>query len=360
MLRRKCLVSLIVLLLAVGPATAGLQVVFGPTLGDLTPNSAQLSWFTNLPSIGYVEINNHQVGQGGPARAHKVKLSGLQPDTVYEYKLVAIAGEQTATAGPYRLRTPPEQLAQWSFCAYGDTRTQADAHRRVTLAMKACLPRLILHTGDLVADGREMSDWHSFFPIIRLFAPSTPFYPCLGNHEQNAELYYQLLPLPAGYGDYDSEWYTFVFGNCQFIVLDSSRSIPEQTEWLREVLSKPLPEGVDWRLASFHHPPFSSGPHGGSEELQTQWCPLLEEGGVSLVFSGHDHMYERSLHEGLTYITVGNGGAPLYETGQSDNPYSQFAASVYGFCQIRVTPQRLHVTARTDKLGTIDQVTITR
>ena len=360
MLRRKWIVSLIVLLLAVSPAAAALQIVFGPTLGDLTPNSAQITWYTNVPSIGYIQIGEQAVGKGGPAQVHRVLLEGLQSGRVYTYEVKATAGDQKAAAGPYRFRTPSDSLMEWSFCAYGDTRSQPDAHRRVVLSMKACMPWLVLHTGDLVADGREMSGWHRFFPVIKLFAPTIPLYPSLGNHEGNADLYYRLLPLPRGYGDFGTEWYTFVFGNCQFIALDSNRRISEQTAWLKELLGQPRPPGVDWRIAFFHHPPFSSGPHGGNQELQTQWCPLLEEGGVSLVFGGHDHIYERSLHEGLNYITVGNGGAPLYKVGGSENPYSQFAASVHGFCRIQVTPHRLKVTAFTDQLQTLDQFTITR
>ncbi len=357
---RRWLVSAIVLLLAVSPAAAALQIVFGPTLGDLTPHSAQITWYTNVPSIGWVQMGEQIVGKGGPAQAHRVLLKGLEPDSVYSYEVKATAGGEEAGAGPYRFRTSSPYLKEWSFCAYGDTRTQPDAHRKVVLAMKACLPWLVLHTGDLVADGHKMSGWHRFFPIIRLFAPSVPLYPCLGNHEGNADLYYRLLPLPRGYGDFHTELYTFVFGNCHFIALDSNRRVSEQTRWLQQLLSQPRPPGVDWRIAFFHHPPFSSGPHGGNKEIQTQWCPLLEAGGVNLVFCGHDHIYERSVHNGVNYITVGNGGAPLYKPDQSDNPYSQASASVHGFCQVRVTPQQLHVTARTDKLGTIDEVAITR
>ncbi len=360
MFRRTWLLSLTLLLMLVGPATAGVQVVFGPTLGDLTPHSARVSWYTNLPSIGYVQIGKQSLGKAGPTQAHRVLLKGLQPATVYTYYLKASAQGQVATSGPYRFRTPPLNLKEWSFCAYGDTRSQPAAHRKVVLSMKACLPRLILHTGDLVAEGGQMSSWHSFFPIIKLFAPSMPFYPSLGNHEQNSELYYKLLPLPAGYGDFDTEWYTFTFGNCQFIALDSNRRINEQTAWLKQLLRQPREAGVAWRIAFFHHPPFSSGPHGGNQRLQAEWCPLLEAGDVSLVFCGHDHIYERSRHRWLNYITVGNGGAPLYQPGKSANPYSQATAAVHGFCRVQVSPRRLVVTALSHQLVELDKVIITR
>ncbi len=359
MSRQIGLLVLIILLVTAGSVAAGVEVVYGPTIGDLTPTSVRMSWYTNLETISYVEINEQQLGRGGPTKAHRVLLEGLQPEEVYTYFIKATVAGQVTTAGPYRFRTPPENLDRFSFCAYGDTRSQPAEHRKVVLAMKACLPRLVLHTGDLVNDGEQMSDWHSFFPVIKLLAPTVPFYSCLGNHERNARLYYELLPLPKGGGDAGTEWYGFVFGNCQFIVLDSTRRISEQAEWLRQILEDPRPAGVKWRIVFFHHPAFSSGPHGGNEEIQTQWCPLLEEGGVDLVFVGHDHIYERSVHNGLTYITCGNGGAPLYQPGQSDNPYSQASASAYGFCRVQVSPHRLVVTALSYKLAELDQVIIT-
>ena len=334
--------------------------ILGPTLGDLTPTSVRVAWFTDPAGTGHVQIGGQQVSDGQLSLAHEVRLEGLEPARTYEYCVRANVEGRELRAGPYRFQTPPSDLNQWTFCAYGDTRTQHNRHRDVVLAMNTCRARLALHTGDLVNDGRQRSDWEAFFPILRLFAPSIPFYPCLGNHERNDWQYYHLLPLPEGHGDFEGEWYSFVFGNCQFIALDSNQRLSEQRDWLQQLLASPRPAGVDWRIAFFHHPPFSSGPHGGNEDVQNQWCPQLEAGDVSLVFCGHDHIYERSLHGGLTYITAGNGGAPLYEVGVSENPYSQAAASVYGFCRIRVTSAELVVTSLTDELQVIDEFTITR
>ena len=58
----------------------------------------------------------------------------------------------------------------------------------------------------------------------------------------------------------------------------------------------------------FHHPPFSSGPHGSTYELQ--WP--FREWGATAVLSGHDHNYERFDAGGMPYVVVGTGGAPLY------------------------------------------------
>jgi len=337
-----------------------LKIDMGPTLGDVTTTSALLTWHTSIPSTGWIEFADERIGEGGPAQTHRVRLEGLSAGKTYWYTVKAAAGNQSASVGPHRITTPPESLTNWTFAAYGDTRTRPDAHRQVVAAMLKASPRLILHTGDLVGDGRLMDHWYHFFPVISAFGPNLPLYPAIGNHEHNAALYYELLPIPSGGGDYETEWYTFTWGNCQFFALDSCRRIAEQTEWLQQQLSQPRPAGVDWRIAMFHHPAFSSGLHGGTEAIQQQWCPLLEDDGVTVVFCGHDHLYERSVHGGVHYVTLGTGGAPLYPPGASPNPYSRFAISMIGFCRIDVTPTQLRCVFIDTNQNSYDEFTVIR
>ena len=67
-----------------------------------------------------------------------------------------------------------------------------------------------------------------------------------------------------------------------------------------------------WKIAYFHHPIYSSGERHGSElDLQVLVEPLFVANGVDVVFSGHEHFYERiKPQKGITYITQG-GGAKL-------------------------------------------------
>ncbi len=352
-------ITVIVLLLAGTLAFAApLKIDMGPPLGDLRADSAFFTWPTNKPATGWLEIAGQKIGEGGPTDTHRVRVRGLEPGQTYWYTINAAAGDEADSIGPHRLKTPPASLTSWTFTAYGDTRSRPAHHRRVVAAMLKVNPRLIVHTGDLVADGSKLEQWYHFFPVIGLFSRNLPFYSCIGNHENNSPLYYELLPLPSGGGDGGSEWFSFTFGNCQFYALDSCRHITEQTAWLRAQLAQPRPAGVDWRLAMFHHPPFSSGPHGSNQTLQEQWCPLLEDNGVDLVFCGHDHIYEHSLHGGVHYVTLGTGGAPLYEPGGNPNPYSQFAISSLGFSRVEVTPEQLTVSFFDDESQMLEQFTV--
>jgi hypothetical protein len=60
---------------------------------------------------------------------------------------------------------------------------------------------------------------------------------------------------------------------------------------------------------------------------------VFETYGVDAVFTGHDHLYERSLYNGITYIVAGGGGAPLYAPNQNPNPYQQYAEAAYHYCR---------------------------
>src|SRR5262249_58732157 len=60
----------------------------------------------------------------------------------------------------------------------------------------------------------------------------------------------------------------------------------------------------------FHHPPYSSANrHGSDPETRTALEPLFLKFGVNVVFSGHDHVYERiKPQKGITYFVTGAGG----------------------------------------------------
>lgn len=66
----------------------------------------------------------------------------------------------------------------------------------------------------------------------------------------------------------------------------------------------------DWKICVFHHPLYSDGlTHGSSLELRVMLEPILVQNGVDVVFSGHDHIYERlKPQKGIQYFVAGAGG----------------------------------------------------
>jgi hypothetical protein len=101
----------------------------------------------------------------------------------------------------------------------------------------------------------------------------------------------------------------------------------------------------------FHHPIYSYGHHGGSDnssggELER----LFKFYGVRLVFQGHDHDYYYTQRGGITYVVSGGGGADNTRPIKSPitNPHDQFIdgdkfINNYNFSVCDVYPEWIEV-----------------
>ena len=108
----------------------------------------------------------------------------------------------------------------------------------------------------------------------------------LGNHDYavaRGRYQFRLLGMPGPY-------YTRRLGDAQLFLLDSNAVTDRQTAWLEQRLAEST---STWKIAVFHHPPYTCGGHSGSTAVQRRWVPLFESYGVQLVLSGHDHNYQR-------------------------------------------------------------------
>jgi alkaline phosphatase len=96
-----------------------------------------------------------------------------------------------------------------------------------------------------------------------------------------------------------------------------------QYAWLKAELQRQKAASINCTVAIFHHPRFTSGPHGDDLHVADLW-QLLDDGGVDLVVSGHDHVYERFpaltargevvAGRGIPSIVAGLGGKSRYPT----------------------------------------------
>jgi hypothetical protein len=81
-----------------------------------------------------------------------------------------------------------------------------------------------------------------------------------------------------------------------------------QARWLEAALASST---ACFNVVYFHHPGYSSSMHGSS--LTMRWP--FESWGATVVFAGHDHVYERFKVGGIRHFTVGVSGAELYAFG---------------------------------------------
>jgi hypothetical protein len=103
------------------------------------------------------------------------------------------------------------------------------------------------------------------------------------------------------------EYYRFKKGNIAFYSLNSNYMDKKQVQWLEDELSK---DTSDWKIAFFHHPPYSSASkHGSDKQLREVVEPIFVKYGMNVVLTGHDHVYERiKPQKGIYYFVSGAGG----------------------------------------------------
>ena|SRR5665213_365020 len=161
----------------------------------------------------------------------------------------------------------------------------------------------VIMLGDNIYGGESVAGMKKKFedPYKPLLDAGVKFYASLGNHDNPNERFYKPFNMD------EKRYYDFRKGNAEFFALDSNYMDPVQLDWLKKQLAG---SDSDWKICYFHHPLYSDGKyHGPDVDLRTRLEPLLDSSGVNVVFSGHEHVYERiKPHNGIQYFVLGNSG----------------------------------------------------
>jgi hypothetical protein len=193
------------------------------------------------------------------------------------------------------------------FAVIGDAGTGAAPQYAVGRQMgvaRATFPfEFVIMLGDNLYGRQDPRDLVDKFerPYADLLQAGVRFYATLGNHDDPASRFYPAFNMDG------ERYYTFARKNVRFFVLDTNVLDPKQIAWIDDALSGSRDE---WKICYFHHPIYSNaGRHGGNVELRVVLEPLFVKHGVDVVFSGHDHVYERlKPQKGITYFVAGSGG----------------------------------------------------
>jgi hypothetical protein len=340
--------------------------VRGPYLQDL--DSRHVAILGELDAAHGVRLEVARGGETGVATtkvetsprdtSHEIAVSGLEPATTYAWTLTTDDG--LVERGTFT--TAPDDDRPFSFILYGDNRTNPYAHTAVVAAIRRTPSDFLVHTGDMVYDGSQASNWSEFFQIERDLLRERCLYPAIGNHEiamptsDGALRYARLFRVPAPPGA-SERWYTVRWGSARFFVLDSQDEFTTtERAWLDSALAAARSEaGLIWRFVVLHHGPFSSGLHGPNEAMHMARVPeLLRANGVDLIFSGHDHTYERGEVSGLRYVVSGGGGAPLYREFRG-HPGSLKFEPTYHFARVEVSREKVVLSAMRHDLSLIER-----
>jgi len=274
---------------------------------------------------------------------------------------------------------------RFSFIAYGDTRSQVDGQALqpdhgvivgsmvktiASLASTRFPVRFVLHSGDAVSNGTVGAAWNvSFTPLVEKITRGAgiPYFLSAGNHDvslageasrpvglhNTLSALARLIPSegsPRRLSGYPT--YAFGYGNLFAIAIDSNIGAdPLQLAWVTDQLDHLDRARYRHVIAFFHHPVFSSGPHGGvspqpdvtaspdnverqTAALRGSYAPLFRRFHVRMTIAGHDHLFdhfaERYTDGGVTYrrddVVTGGGGAPIY-TYRGEPEIQQYLAA---------------------------------
>ena len=212
----------------------------------------------------------------------------------------------TQAAPPVKLSLPLKD-GSVRFMVVGDTGTGTDKQQELANLMfryRQVFPfEFALLTGDNMYGGEKAEDYKLKFENVykRLLDDKVKFYASLGNHDESNQRFYVHFNMNG------EEYYRFTKGNVAFYALNSNYMDKRQIKWLEEQLVKDTSE---WKIAFFHHPPYSSGgKHGSSTDVREVVEPIFVKYGMNVVFNGHEHFYERiKPQKGIYYFISGAGG----------------------------------------------------
>jgi hypothetical protein len=161
----------------------------------------------------------------------------------------------------------------------------------------------VLTMGDNLYGGETAADFKAKFedPYKALLDSGIKFFASLGNHDKPGQIFYKPFNMNG------HRYYDFRRGDAAFFALDSNYMDPAQLSWLKKELAG---SDAKWKICYFHHPLYSHAKtHGSDTDLRQTLEPLLQQTGVRVVLSGHEHVYERlKPQHGIYYFVLGNSG----------------------------------------------------
>lgn len=305
-------------------------VVRGPYLQSPTPGSVIVKWRTDVATdsqVSFAVVDGTPLFVSDPSvtTEHEVMLTGLSPETLYNYTvgtaaLVLAGGDLGINGdGEHYFTTPPpagidKNTRVWVIGDSGTADANAaavrDAYKSFTGARGT---DVWLMLGDNAYNsGRDNEYQAAVFDMYPQLLRQVPVWSALGNHDgidmafNPPGAYPQIFSFPiaaeaGGIASGTENYYSFDYGNIHFVVLDSTINANRvagspQWTWLAADLAA---NARRWTIALWHHPHYSKGSHDSDAEvalieMRENAIPLLEQHGVDLVLAGHSHSYERS------------------------------------------------------------------
>lgn len=363
-------------------------------------NALSLVWRSRAPANSDGFATRGQVSWHGTVKASaesgdashdycRAAIPNLAPDQQLSYAVAnpGFLGRWINVSPILQMRSPPTPDKSYRFLAFGDSGNGSNTQRLMAERMVATNPDLVIHLGDLIYPAGAADDYkRNFFDPYRELLARVPFMPTLGNHDvatARGQPFLDVFDLPQnGPGGIQAERnFYFDYGCARFVGLDTNRAAAKEngaiTEremaeivapWLRRVLCD---SKAKWKFVYFHHPPYTGSTHSADQQKYVHdiFVPVFDGCGVDVVFSGHNHLYERTkpirgdkivpVGQGVVYIVSGAAGVSRYPEDEHPPAYiEKFNSEVFSFTQIDLSPTKLELKQLDQAGKAIDELII--
>ncbi len=353
----------------------------GPYVQDVTTEAATIAKVTDVASEARVVVTDRdgrvvaERRSDGSRRRHALRITGLEPERVYEYVLTTTRdGEERGS-----LRTAPARDdAPVRFAFLGDSggqpwwtwlqRTPA-LHLParwgwlpprgpvvdVAAGVAAHAPDFVLHLGDVIyPSGRHAHYAAGFFRPFAEVLRHAPVYPVVGNHDVMDAAGQQVLAnfhVPSCAQTGDGRCFSFARGPVRVLALDCNTHYAgdrfEPGHPSSDFLAAQLRTCTEpWIVVASHFPIRSASRQRNRGDLMVTLLPELAAHHVSLYLSGHDHCYQRfgpGPDMPVPLVVSGGGGKSLYEVRPGEG--AAVLASAYHWCSAETVGDALRVVA---------------
>jgi hypothetical protein len=293
-------------------------------VNNITHDGVTIIWETTQPEVGKVAYGakgdfSQEAAAAEEAQIHRVRISGLEPEAVYNYR-VSAGGETRESS----FKTGPAEPRPITFVLIGDSRRWDTRWEETKMQEHAAQwnPEFYLTMGDLVVNGHMKDLWPEHFARFDGLIDNMWMVTARGNHE-GSQMFDPANDWFAKYHELpgDGEPYAvFTWGNTHFVLVSFEATFKAH-EFLDEHLAT-----VDsqYTIVAHHFPVYCTGyysPDDNRKEVNLSspgWPQLaasIDKHAVDLDISGHTHIYERMYpikdkrrndREGTTYVV--NGG----------------------------------------------------
>ncbi|MHB1688605.1 MAG: metallophosphoesterase [Ignavibacteriaceae bacterium] len=197
---------------------------------------------------------------------------------------------------------------EFKFVVWGDSQFENPAtFEKIVKETELLHPAFVIHVGDMIHGytydiNTAREQWRKFKKQI---SPLTvPFYPTPGNHDVTTK---EIQPAYTEAWGKDKLYYSFDYKNSHFIIINAfldqqfDTIPPVEYQWLLKDLEKAKNAGNIF--ISFHSPLYM--------DPKFDWKPLqkiLKKYHVKGIFSGHYHIYDYRVENGIPYFCINSSG----------------------------------------------------